>query len=101
MAEVIAIPLTGMLTRALSLRWLFAAATLGLYAGEPGLRAVSTTFEVLIALRVVQGFCGGMLIPAVFTSVFVLIPKPHHVLATTMAGVCALLAPTIGPLLGG
>src|SRR5207342_2265731 len=29
MAEVIAIPLTGWLTRALSLRWMFAAATLG------------------------------------------------------------------------
>src|ERR1700744_3045826 len=28
-AEVIAIPLTGMLTRALSLRWMFVAATLG------------------------------------------------------------------------
>ena len=42
-----------------------------------------------------------MLIPSVFTAVFVLIPKRHHVLATTLAGVAALLAPTLGPLLGG
>src|SRR5580698_11477294 len=33
-AEVIAIPLTGWLTRALSLRWLFSAATLGFTAAS-------------------------------------------------------------------
>ena len=40
MAEVIAIPLTGLLTRALSLRCMFAAATFGFTAGQPGLRVV-------------------------------------------------------------
>ena len=100
MAEVVAIPLTGILTRALSLRYLFAAATLGFVAASIAC-ALSPNFEVLIAARVVQGFFGGMLIPSVFTAVFVLIPKPHHILATTMAGVAALLAPTLGPLLGG
>jgi DHA2 family multidrug resistance protein len=100
MAEVVAIPLTGILTRALSLRYLFAAATLGFVAAS-GACALATSFDVLIAARVVQGFFGGMLIPSVFTAVFVLIPKPQHILATTMAGVAALLAPTLGPLLGG
>jgi DHA2 family multidrug resistance protein len=42
-----------------------------------------------------------MLIPSVFTAVFVLIPQRHHILATTLAGVAALFAPTLGPLLGG
>jgi DHA2 family multidrug resistance protein len=100
MAEVVAIPLTGILTRAFSLRFLFAAATLGFVAASWAC-ALSTGFETLIAARVVQGFFGGMLIPSVFTAVFVLIPKRHHILATTMAGVAALLAPTLGPLLGG
>ncbi len=100
MAEVVAIPLTGILTRALSLRVLFAAATLGFVIASWAC-ALSTGFDVLIAARVVQGFFGGMLIPSVFTAVFVLIPQRHHILATTMAGVAALFAPTLGPLLGG
>ena len=100
MAEVVAIPLTGILTRALSLRFLFAIATLGFVASSWAC-ALSTGFDMLITARVVQGFFGGMLIPSVFTAVFVLIPARHHILATTMAGVAALLAPTLGPLLGG
>jgi MFS transporter, DHA2 family, multidrug resistance protein len=100
MAEVVAIPLTGILTRALSLRFLFALASLGFVLASWAC-ALSPSFEFLIAARVVQGFFGGMLIPSVFTAVFVLIPERHHVLATTMAGVAALVAPTLGPLLGG
>src|SRR5215813_8337934 len=56
-AEVIAIPLTGWLTRALSLRWMFAAATLGFTLASLGC-ALSTTIEPLLAIRVIQGFCG-------------------------------------------
>ncbi|HXS07462.1 MAG TPA: DHA2 family efflux MFS transporter permease subunit [Rhizomicrobium sp.] len=100
MAEVVAIPLTGILTRALSLRVLFALATLGFVAAS-WICALSVNFQMLVWARVVQGFFGGMLIPSVFTAVFVLIPKRQHVLATTLAGVAALLAPTLGPLLGG
>ena len=100
MAEVIAIPLTGLLTRAFSLRWMAAAATFGFTLASLGC-AFSTHFESLIVLRVLQGFCGGMLIPALFTSVFMLIPEKRRVLATTIAGAIAVLAPTIGPAAGG
>lgn len=100
MAEVVAIPLTGLLTRALSLRLLFALATSGFVVASLAC-ALSPDFAALIAARVAQGFFGGMLIPSVFTAVFVLIPRPQQVLATTLAGIAALLAPTLGPLLGG
>ena len=100
MAEVIAIPLTGLLTRALSLRWMFVAATLGFTLASLGC-ALSSTIGILIALRVVQGFCGGMLIPAVFSAIFIMMPEAQRVLATTLAGLFAVIAPTIGPLVGG
>ncbi|HWC00576.1 MAG TPA: DHA2 family efflux MFS transporter permease subunit, partial [Bryobacteraceae bacterium] len=100
MAEVIAIPLTGLLTRALSLRWMFAAATFGFTLASLAC-AFSPDIGFLIAFRVVQGFCGGMLIPAVFTSIFVMMPREREVLATAMAGVFAVIAPTIGPFVGG
>ena len=100
MAEVVAIPLTGMLTRAISLRRMFVAATAGFTLASIGC-SLCTSVEPLIALRVIQGFCGGMLIPAVFTSVFTVLPRKHEIVATTMAGVVAMVAPTIGPFVGG
>jgi DHA2 family multidrug resistance protein len=100
MAEVIAIPLTGLLTRAFSLRWMFAAATLAFTLASIGC-ASSGSIAMLIAFRVAQGFFGGMLIPAVFTAVFIMMPAPQQLRATTIAGVFALLAPTLGPMVGG
>jgi len=100
MAEVIAIPLTGVLTRAFSLRWMFAAATFGFTLASLGCSS-SGSIEALIAFRVAQGFFGGMLIPAVFTAVFTLMPEAYRLRATTLAGVFALLAPTLGPMVGG
>jgi DHA2 family multidrug resistance protein len=99
-AEVIAIPMTGWLTRALSLRWMYASATIGFVLASIGC-AASWNADTLIAIRVVQGFTGGMLIPAVFTSAFVLLPEKDRVLATTVAGLLAMIAPTIGPTVGG
>jgi len=99
-AEVIAIPLTGLLTRALTLRWMFVIATAGFSLASLGCAFSTGTME-LIFIRVIQGFCGGMLIPPVFTSVFIIIPEKHRVLATTIAGACAMIAPAVGPLIGG
>jgi DHA2 family multidrug resistance protein len=56
---------------------------------------------MLVASRVVQGFAGGVLIPLVFSAVFLLFPKRQQGLATTIAGVLAVLAPTVGPVVGG
>jgi MFS transporter, DHA2 family, multidrug resistance protein len=100
MAEVIAIPLSGILTRAFSLRWMFAAATFGFTLASLAC-ALSNSFDMLVAVRVVQGFCAGMLVPAVFTSIFVMMPREREILATTIAGTFAVIAPTIGPLVGG
>lgn len=99
-AEVIAIPLTGFLTRWLSMRWLFVAGVSVFTLASAGC-AASTGFEALIAMRVVQGFSGGVLIPAVFSAVFLLFPADRQGLATTLAGVVAVLAPTVGPIIGG
>ena len=99
-AEIVAIPLTGWLTRTLGLRNLFAAATLGFTLASLGC-ALSGGFTTLITLRVVQGFFGGMLIPSVFSAVFMLMPEKDRIRATTLAGVAAMLAPTLGPLIGG
>src|SRR3979409_2106809 len=99
-AEVIAIPLTGWLTRVLTLRWLFVIAIVLFTIASIGC-ALSGSFLTLVSFRVLQGFAGGALIPAVFSAVFLLFPIRLHPIATTMAGIMAVLAPTVGPVVGG
>jgi DHA2 family multidrug resistance protein len=99
-AEVIAIPLTGPLTRLLGMRWLFVLAVSVFTLASIGC-AASDSFAPLIAWRVLQGFSGGTLIPAVFSAVFLLFPVRQQGVATTLAGVLAVLAPTVGPIVGG
>src|ERR1700760_2292871 len=57
-AAVIAIPLTRLFTRVLTLRWLFAAAV-GVFTLASMGCAFSGDFSTLLAFRIVQGFSGG------------------------------------------
>ena len=99
-AEIVAIPLTGYLTARLGMRWLFVGAVSLFTTASLGC-SQSNGFEALVAWRIVQGFAGGTLIPTVFAAVFLLFPERTQPLATTVAGVAAVLAPTVGPIVGG
>jgi DHA2 family multidrug resistance protein len=100
-AEVIAIPLTGYFTRVFTMRGLFLIAVGAFVVASMGC-AFSTSYESLIACRVVQGFAGGAIIPLVFSAVFILFTGPQQIACATMiAGVSAVIAPTLGPILGG
>ena len=99
-AEIIAIPLTARLTRLLSLRGLFVFAISGFTLASLG-AALSPSFSLLLLFRMIQGFCGGAIIPAVFTAGFALFPPDRRVLPTTVAGIFAMVAPTLGPVVGG
>lgn len=99
-AEIISIPLTGFLTRVLTMRWLFVVAVFVFTLASIAC-AASGSFSSLIVFRVLQGFSGGTLIPAVFSAIFLLFPVRLQPLATMIAGVLAVLAPTVGPVVGG
>src|ERR1700730_10044790 len=100
MAEIVAIPLTGWLTRIMSTRGAFVACVCGFIAASLAC-AGSTSFWSLVPARVVQGFCGGALIPLVFSAVFLMFQWPGRERATLVAGLLAMLAPTLGPCAGG
>jgi MFS transporter, DHA2 family, multidrug resistance protein len=100
-AEVIAIPVTALLTRVLSMRWLFVAA-LSIFTFASIGCALSTGFADLLAWRVLQGFAGGVLIPLVFSAIFLLMPKGlEQTFATAIGGFLAVLGPAFGPIVGG
>jgi len=99
-AEIIAIPLTGLFIRTFGLKRTFIIALAVFTLASIGC-ALSFDFISLIAARVIQGFAGGALIPLVFAAVFLLFPRDSQPLATTIAGMVAVLAPTLGPIVGG
>jgi DHA2 family multidrug resistance protein len=99
-AEITAIPLTGWLTRVLTLRWLFVIAIFIFTLTSVGC-AFSGSFASLVVFRIFQGFSGGTLIPAVFSGIFLLFPLRAHPIAGTIAGIMAVLGPTVGPVVGG
>lgn len=100
-AEVIAIPIIGLLMRVFGMKRLFVGA-LGLFTLASIGCALSIGFWDLMAWRVVQGFAGGVLIPLVFSAIFLLFPPSfEQTLATTAGGFLAVLAPTMGPVTGG
>ncbi|MBL8792122.1 MAG: multidrug efflux MFS transporter [Rhizobiales bacterium] len=100
-AEVIAIPIIGLLMRVFGMKRLFVGA-LGLFTLASIGCALSIGFWDLMVWRVIQGFAGGVLIPLVFSAIFLLFPRSfEQTLATTAGGFLAVLAPTMGPVTGG
>lgn len=99
-AEIIAIAASGRLARAMSTRWLFTAGLVGFVVAS-GACAASTSYPMLFVARTVQGLFGGVLIPTVFSAVFLMFPEKKQALATAIAGSFAMLAPTVGPFVGG
>jgi MFS transporter, DHA2 family, multidrug resistance protein len=100
LAEIVSIPLTGPFQRIFGLRRIVATALVVFTAASLGC-AASPTLAWLVGWRLVQGFAGGTLIPLVFGSVFLLFEPRRQSLATALAGMVAVLAPTVGPLVGG
>jgi DHA2 family multidrug resistance protein len=55
----------------------------------------------MIALRALQGFTGGVLIPMAFTLIITLLPKAKQPVGLAMFALSATFAPAIGPTIGG
>jgi MFS transporter, DHA2 family, multidrug resistance protein len=98
--EVIAIALSGRLARALSTRWLFAGAALG-FALTSLCCGLSHDYVTLIVWRTLQGLFAGIMVPTVFAAGYKMFPKSGRSRAILIAGGLAMLAPSIGPFVGG
>src|SRR3984885_4331355 len=99
-AEVIAIPLSGFLSRAFGTRLLFAISAAG-FTISSLLCGFATTIEEMILWRALQGFLGAGMIPTVFASAYTVFPRSKFHIVGPIIGLVATLAPTIGPTVGG
>jgi len=99
-AEVIMIPLSGFLARALSTRILFSISAAGFTAASV-LCATATSIDQMIVYRAFQGFIGGGMIPTAFAASYLIFPKRAQGPVMALVGLTVTLAPTIGPTVGG
>ncbi|MGH6665735.1 MAG: DHA2 family efflux MFS transporter permease subunit, partial [Pseudolabrys sp.] len=99
-AEVIAIPLSGFLSRALGTRLLFTVSAAGFTLASI-MCGFSSSINSMIVWRALQGFIGGGMVPTVFAAAYIIFPGPRQKLVAPVVGLIATLAPTIGPTIGG
>src|SRR3981189_480774 len=99
-AEVIAIPLSGFLSRALGTRLLFAISASG-FTIASFLCGFATSIEQMIVWRAIQGFLGAGMIPTVFASAYTVFPRSKFYIVGPIIGLAATVGRTIGPTVGG
>ncbi len=99
-AEVVAIPLSGFLSRALGTRTLFAVSCGG-FTFASLMCGFSSSIGTIIVWRAIQGFIGGGMIPTVFAAAYTVFPRSRQAMVTPLIGLIATLGPTIGPTVGG
>ncbi|MBT9386048.1 DHA2 family efflux MFS transporter permease subunit [Pseudooceanicola sp. CBS1P-1] len=99
-AEVIMIPLSGLLGRMMSTRYLFALSAAG-FTATSFMCATSSSINEMILWRALQGFLGGGMIPSVFAAAFTIFPPSKRNIVSPIIGLVATLAPTVGPTVGG
>ncbi|MCC7079658.1 MAG: DHA2 family efflux MFS transporter permease subunit [Burkholderiales bacterium] len=99
-ANAISVPLTGWLTLRFGPVRLFVASVL-LFVMASWLCGLSPSIEWLIMFRVLQGAVAGPMVPLSQTLLLASYPRSRSGTALAMWSMTTLIAPVIGPLLGG
>lgn len=100
MAELVMIPLSAYLAKAMSTRWLFALSA-GLFTVSSLLCGLAWNIETMILFRALQGFTGGAMVPLVFSVGFTIFTGKQRAMIPAILGTVSVLAPTLGPTAGG
>ena len=99
-ANAISMPLTGWLTRRLGQVRLFIASTL-LFVVASFLCGLAPSIGMLVAFRALQGLVAGPMIPLSQSLLLASYPKAKAGAALTVWSMTTLVAPVVGPVLGG
>jgi MFS transporter, DHA2 family, multidrug resistance protein len=99
-ANAISLPLTGWLTRRFGQVRLFNASVV-LFVIASFLCALAPSLSLLILFRVLQGAVAGPMIPLSQSLLLASYPKSRAGTALAMWSITTLVAPVVGPLLGG
>ena len=99
-ANAVILPLTGWLARTIGRKRLLMSAVIGFSAASV-LCGLAASLSMLIFLRVIQGACGGVLQPVSQAVMLEAFPPQERGKAMAFWGVGIVVAPMVGPVLGG
>jgi DHA2 family multidrug resistance protein len=99
-ANATILPISGWISAHLGRRNYFLL-SIAVFTIASGLCGMATSLEQIILFRVIQGLAGGGLQPSSQGVLLDAFPPEKQGAAQTMFGVAALLAPVVGPTLGG
>ena len=99
-AEAITVPLTGWLASRFGAVRVFITSMI-MFAVASLICGIAPTFGILVAGRVLQGLFGGPLMPLSQSLLIQIFPKEKAAAANGIWGVTTLVAPILGPILGG
>jgi MFS transporter, DHA2 family, multidrug resistance protein len=99
-ANAIILPMSGWLSVRLGRRRYFLL-SIAVFTLASALCGMAPNLEILIAARVLQGLAGGGLQPSSQGVLLDAFPPEKQGSAMTLFGIAALLAPVVGPTLGG
>src|ERR1041385_9067546 len=99
-ANATILPISGWLGMRLGRRNYFLL-SIAVFTLASALCGMATSLEMLIAARVLQGLAGGGLQPSSQGILLDAFPQERQGAAQTLFGIAALLAPVVGPTLGG
>lgn len=99
-AEAITVPLTGWLAQRFGALKVFLLGMIGfgIFSVACGL---APSFQLLVAFRVLQGFCGGPIMPMSQTLMLSIFPPAKTQQAMGFWSMTTVVAPILGPILGG
>lgn len=99
-AEAITVPLTGWLAARFGAVRVFVS-SMALFGLSSALCGFSNSLGMLVAARILQGLAGGPLMPLSQTLLLRIFPKEKAAAATGLWAMTTLIAPIMGPILGG
>ena len=99
-ANAVAIPATGWLSARFGRRRFFLICTV-LFAASSFLSGIAPNLEFLVAMRVLQGLGGGPVIPMAQAIMWEIFPLRQRGTAMAVWGMGIMMAPILGPTLGG
>jgi len=100
LANAVMIPMSGLLGEKYGYKRIFLL-SLSAFTASSVLCALAWNDSSLIAFRVVQGLSGGMIMPIGMSMIYMIVPREKMGLALGLFGIAAMVAPAVGPTLGG
>jgi DHA2 family multidrug resistance protein len=100
LAQTVSVPLFGYLADRFGTKWIYMI-SLALFTIASMLCGLSWNVSSMIFFRILQGLGGGALLPIGIAQVYAVFPPAERGRSQAAVGIPVLLAPALGPTLGG